>query len=224
MSAGFRSRLAAMASAGIVALGAAATAEAHVQISPTAAAPGDAVKFELLVPGETEAHTIEVALRIPDGVLPFSFERQPGWHRQVEQGDDGSVAVVRWHGQLARDGFVRFAFLASTPDREGDLVWKVVQRYDDGEEVAWIGPHDSERPAAMTRVSASAAHQNAGGEAVAEQPATARDRSTTAPGEASSNGGGGTLALALGAAGLLLGAAALAVAFRRRPRSRAEAW
>jgi uncharacterized protein YcnI len=223
MSAGVRSRLAAATVAGIVALAAAGAAEAHVQISPTAAAPGDPVEFELLVPGETEAHTIEVALRVPDGVLPFAFERQPGWHRQVEKGADGSVAVIRWHGELARDGFVRFAFLASTPDREGDLVWKVIQRYDDGEEAAWIGPPDSDRPAAVTRVSASAARQNAGGEVPAEQPA-APGRSPAPPAEPASDGGGDTVALALGAAGLLLGAAALAVAFRRRPRSRAEAW
>jgi uncharacterized protein YcnI len=223
MSGGLRSRLAALTVAGAVALGGAGTAQAHVQIDPTEAAPGDPTTFELLVPGETEAHTIEVALRIPDGVLPFSFEREPGWHRQLDKGADGSVSVVRWHGQLARDGFVRFAFLASTPDREGDLVWKVIQRYDDGEEAAWIGPPDSDRPAAVTRISASAARQNAGGEAPAEQPATAG--SATPPAEASSDGGGDTVALALGAAGLLLGAAALAVALRRRrPRPRAEAW
>ena len=89
--------------------------------------------------GETRAHTIEVALRMPDGVQPTSFERVPGWHRQLDKAADGSIEVVRWHGELARDGNGRFAFVAATPERAGDLVWKAVQRYDDGSEAAWIG-------------------------------------------------------------------------------------
>ena len=146
----------------LLAAWAAAPAGAHVQMTPAEVAPGDPVEFELLVPGETDAHTIEVALRIPEGVLPLSFERVPGWHRQLDKRADGSISVVRWHGELARDGFARFAFLASTPDREGEISWKAIQRYDDGSESAWIGPPGSDQPAAVTRVSADAAPQNAG--------------------------------------------------------------
>jgi hypothetical protein len=76
------------------------------------------------------------------------------------------------------------------PRHPGDLVWKAVQRYDDGEEASWFGPPDSDSPAAVTTVSAAAAPQNAGGE-----------------GERTARAGG-----------LVLGAAALAVALRRRPR------
>ncbi|MET0770714.1 MAG: DUF1775 domain-containing protein, partial [Solirubrobacteraceae bacterium] len=70
-------------------LAAVAPAQAHVQVTPTEAAPGDPVVFEVLVPGETDAHTTEVSLQIPKDVLPFSFEEVPGWKRTVEQGDDG---------------------------------------------------------------------------------------------------------------------------------------
>ncbi len=198
----------------------AAPAAAHVQVTPSVAAPGDPVQFELLVPGEREAHTTEVALQIPRGVLPFSFEDQPGWKRTVEPAADGSAGVVRWRGRLAADGFVRFAFLAATPEREGELAWKAVQRYDDGEEAAWIGPPDAENPAAVTTISAAAARQNAGGEGEGGDPAPAAE---AAPGRpepvaAADDGGGGTLGIVLGGAGLALGAAALAVALRRRPR------
>ena len=93
---------------------------------------------------------------MPDGVQPSSFERVRGWHRQVDKRADGSVEVVRWHGELARDGVGRFAFVAATPERAGDLVWKAVQRYDDGSEAAWIGPRHSERPAPVTRVGVAA--------------------------------------------------------------------
>ena len=86
----------------VMAAGSAQAAQAHVDIEPAEAAPGDAVEFELIVPGERDAHTIEVDLRIPEGVSPFSFERQAGWHRQTEKAADGSVRVVRWHGEWPR--------------------------------------------------------------------------------------------------------------------------
>jgi uncharacterized protein YcnI len=194
-------------------------AQAHVQVTPTEAAPGDPVLFELRVPGESDAHTTEVAVQIPKGVLPFSFEDQPGWKRTVEQADDGSIAVVRWRGKLASDGFVRFAFIATTPEQEGDLVWKAIQRYDDGEEAAWIGPPDAENPAPVTTVSASASRQNAGGEGEGEEAQEGAPAAAVAADDGDS--GGATIGIVLGAAGLLLGAAALAVALRRRPREAA---
>jgi uncharacterized protein YcnI len=202
----------------------AAPARAHVQVTPTEAAPGDPVRFELLVPGETDAHTTEVALQVPKGVLPFSFEDQPGWKRTMEQAGDGSIGVIRWRGRLATDGFVRFAFLAATPEQEGELVWKAVQRYDDGEEAAWIGEPDSDNPAAVTTVTASAPRQNAGGEGT--EGATGGDEAPAEPTPAAAptteeSGTSGTLGLVFGAAGLVLGAAALAIALlRRRPVAR----
>ena len=217
-----RARTAALAAAAGLAA-AAAPAQAHVQVTPSLAAPGDPVQFELLVPGESDAHTTEVSLQIPKGVLPFSYEDQPGWKRTVEPAADGSAGVVRWHGRLATDGFVRFAFLAATPEREGELAWKAVQRYDDGAESAWIGPPDSENPAAVTTISASAPRRNAGGEGEDDEAGGAPAAAPSArPEPAAATGGdggdGGTLGIALGGAGLALGAAALVVALRRRPR------
>ena len=134
---------------------------------------------------ESDAHTTEVALQIPKGVLPFSYEDQPGWRRTVENAADGSVGVVRWRGRLASDGFVRFAFLAGTPEQEGELVWKAVQRYDDGEEAAWIGAPDSDNPApvtrsararrARTRAARARASRGRAGRAAARRPRAAAD-------------------------------------------------
>ena len=144
----------------------------------------------------------------------------PGWHRQLDKRADGSIPVVRWHGELARDGFARFAFLASTPDREGEITWKAIQRYDDGSESAWIGPPGSDQPAAVTRVSADAAPRTPAGRAGRRGP---RRRRTRGPPPSGRRTGSDTLALVLGGAGLLLGAAALVIALRRG-RPRAEAW
>ena len=200
----------------------AAPAAAHVQVRPTLVAPGDPVLFEVIVPGERDAKTIEVTLQVPKDVVPFSFQDPPGWERTNEEAADGSVAAIRWRGEQAEDGFSRFAFLASTPEEEGEIQWKALQTYDDGHISRWIGAADSENPAAVTTVSASAPRQNAGGEgaeeAAAEGAATATpSRPSAAPASApASEDDDSPLPLILGIVAVVLSAAALVVALRPR--------
>jgi uncharacterized protein YcnI len=151
-----------------LALATAAPAAAHVQVRPTAAAPDDAVLFEVLVPNERENRTVEVELAVPSGVLPFSYEDTPGWRRTLNLNPNQSIRSIVWRGSMASDGFTRFGFLASTPPREGEIAWKAVQTYDDGRKVRWIEPPDGEQPAAVTTVSEGAPRQDAGGEAPGE--------------------------------------------------------
>ena len=201
----------------------AAPAAAHVQVRPTLVAPGDPVLFEVIVPGERDAKTIEVTLQVPKDVLPFSFQDPPGWERTNEEAADGSIAAIRWRGEQAEDGFSRFAFLASTPEQEGEIQWKALQTYDDGHISRWIGAADSENPAAVTTVSASAPRQNAGGEgaeaAAAEGGATPTpSRPSAAPASAPASDDDSPLPLILGIVAVVLSAAALLVALRpRRP-------
>ncbi len=193
-----------------------AAALAHVQVSPSVAAPNDSVRFEVLVPNERSAGTTSVSLKIPKGVLPFSFERTPGWTRTLQNASDGSISVVRWKGRLDSDGFVRFSFLASTPPTTGPIEWKAIQGYSDGKDSAWIGPANSDNPAPVTEISKSAPSLNAGGEGQGEQASNGSIDSGAKP----SDGGGiraETIALVLGIGALLLAAVALAVAIRRRP-------
>ena len=143
--------LLAIAAAVLTAAALAAPAAAHVQVRPTVAAPGDPVLFEVIVPGERDAKTVEVTLQVPKDVLPFSFNDPPGWERDNREASDGSLEAIVWRGEQAEDGFSRFAFLASTPEQEGEIVWKALQRYDDGEIARWIGAPDSENPAAVTK-------------------------------------------------------------------------
>ncbi|HEY6890826.1 MAG TPA: DUF1775 domain-containing protein [Solirubrobacter sp.] len=139
-------------------------ASAHVQVSPATVAPGDAVKFTVLVPGERDAQTTRVALKLPAGLLPFSWQDTPGWTRKLVPSADGGVDQAVWTGRLPRDGFVEFSFLAGTPERPGQLVWKALQTYADGTVVSWIGSPTSADPAPVTRVVKGAPLQNAGGE------------------------------------------------------------
>jgi uncharacterized protein YcnI len=202
-------------------LAAATPALAHVQVNPTLAAPGDPVMWEVLVPGETDARTVKVELQVPDGVLPFSYEETPGWERKLTLADDQSVDVITWTGRVPADGFVRFSFLAATPEQEGTIEWKAIQTYDDGTEAAWIEGPNSESPAPVTEISASAPRQNAGGEgegSAEESPPAATPAAATTEAASDDDGGASTglviAALVVGALGLVSGVTAL-LAIRR---------
>jgi uncharacterized protein YcnI len=211
-------------SAFAVALGAlalaAAPASAHIQVRPTVAAPGDPVLFELIVPNEKDAKTVEVTLQVPKDVLPFSFEEPAGWTRTMKLNPDESIDTVTYKGKLAQDGFAQFSFLASTPEQEGEIVWKALQRYDDGSTVRWIGAPDSDNPAAVTKITKAAARENAGGEGANAAPtatATSSETSVSAqPAAAATTGddGDSPLPLILSIAALVLAGAALVKVFR----------
>jgi uncharacterized protein YcnI len=206
---------------------AAGAAQAHIQVSPTVAAPLDSVKFTLLVPGESDAKTTKVTLQVPPDVLPFSFMDPPGWTRTNNMAANGAIETIEWTGELPADGFAEFSFLAGTPEKPGTILWKTLQEYSDGTIVRWIGDPGSEEPAAVTEISADAPKQNAGGESgEGETPAqttTGDATETTAAGsvdvevDASDDDG---LARALALLGLLVALAALFVVLIRRPRAK----
>ena len=196
-------------------------AGAHVQVRPALAAPGDPVLFQVIVPGERDAHTTEVTLQIPKDVLPFSFEDPPGWTRTNGEASDGSLSTITWKGELAEDGFARFAFLASTPEQEGEIAWKAIQTYDDGHTTRWIGAPDSENPAAVTKISESAPRENAGGESEppgAPATATATASAKTAAANVATTDDPSPLPTILSAVAVVLSALALALVLRGRRR------
>lgn len=207
----------------VLAAALAAPASAHVQVRPALAAPGDPVLFQIIVPGERDGEkTVEVTLEIPKDVLPFSWEATPGWERTVKEAADGSIETVTWRGELADDGFARFAFLASTPEQEGEIVWKSLQTYDSGDIVRWIGEPDSDYPAAVTNVIASAPRENAGGEGAEAEggasPSVTAAATPAAAQTANEDDGDGPLPLILAIVAVVLGGAALLLALRtRRP-------
>jgi periplasmic copper chaperone A len=222
------------------------TAAAHVQVTPAQVAPGDSATFTVLVPNERDVPTTKVQLKIPVDVIPFSFEEVPGWERTLAVASQGPIDSVTWTGSLPAGSFVRFTFLASSPEAEGTLTFPAVQTYEDGQEVAWIGPPDSEEPAPTVEVTAAAAAANAGGEdeegaetagtettppaTTAEEPATSAEAAppTEAAAEPPASvsvavDDDGTPAaawvgLGLGAVALVAALAALAVALRGRSR------
>ena len=203
----------------VAALVAAPAASAHVQVRPALAAPGDPVLFQVIVPNEKDASTVEVTLQVPKDVLPFSFEEPDGWTRENKEGADGSLETITWKGELAEDGFARFSFLASTPEQEGEIVWKSIQTYDDGSTSRWIGEPDADNPAAVTTISNDAPRENAGGES---GDASAPAASATAapedaePAAATVEESDSPLPIILSIVALVLAAGALILQLRRR--------
>ncbi len=184
---------------------------------PAQAAPGDPVLWTVLVPSEQESGTRQVELAIPKDVLPFSFEDAPAWTRRLRKNADGSVSSVVWRGGTRGDGLATFRFLASTPEREGELAWKAIQTYRDGAIVRWIGSAASEQPASITTVAKSVPRENAGGEGGASA-AVSSPSAATAPAapDAGDDDGPDWPARGLGLAALAVAAFAAVAARRRR--------
>lgn len=204
--------------------GGAATASAHIQVSPIEAAPDDAVKFTILVPGERAPKwTKKVVLKVPKGVLVYSFEATAGWTRHTVLAKDKSVDQIVWEGHLAPDGFVEFSFLGATPGKAGTLTWKALQYYDDGQVIRWIGPPSSEQPAPQTKLDPSVPVEDAGGEGAAKAtstPAAEPVAETAVAATTSSSGDTDWLARGVAIAALIAALATLGtVLFRRKERS-----
>lgn len=192
---------------------AAGSASAHVQVTPAVVAPGDPVEFTVLVPGERDTGTTKVDLKLPPGLIPFSFTDVPGWKRRIVRAADGSAERIVWTGRAAPDGLLRFVFLAGTPEQPTTMEWKALQTYAGGYVARWIGAPDTDYPAAVTEVRADAPRRNAGGEgAVDTGPADA-----VAAANATGSGDADWVARGLGIAALVVSlAVGGALTVRRR--------
>jgi len=213
--------------AAVLVLAGSATASAHIQVTPSVAAPNDPVHFTVLVPGESERETTKVELKVPADVLPFSFGTTPGWKRTLVEAPNGAVDRIVWTGRMPKDGFAEFSFLAGTPEKPTTLTWKAVQTYAGGQIVRWIGAPGAEHPAPVTQVVRGAPRQNAGGES-GEKPGAGADPAAdsgtagTATGEpavaaapaASTTDDIDWVARGLALAGLFAGLAAIVLATR----------
>jgi uncharacterized protein YcnI len=200
---------------------AAAPALAHVTVQPNESTPGAFARFVVRVPNERpDASTTEVEVRFPD-LFFVSFMDVPGWERSVEMrqldepaeifGEEVTevVGTVTWSGGEVEPGeFMEFGFSARMPEETTTLEFPALQTYDSGEVVEWIGPADSEEPAARVNVLDIGASEEEGQLAVL---ADLRSEVTSVEDPPST-----TLPLVLSIAGVLLGGVALGVSLSRR--------
>jgi len=211
-----------------------ATAEAHVSLHPNEVPAGSFATLEIRVPNEMEsASTVKLAVQVPPGFLDVSTEYMPGWTSKVltaklakpVQTDDGEVTEqvreIVWTGDgkqglIPPGQFLNFPISTEIPGKAGEeLTFKVLQYYDNGEVVRWIGGPSSEEPAPKIDVTAAGGvlEDVAGSETAPPSPSSvsAEGGEATSGSDSgdSASKGLGIAALALGALGLIAGGAAL---------------
>jgi uncharacterized protein YcnI len=224
------------AGAGVLAL--AVPAFAHVTITPGSAPQGSTAELTFKVPNEeSKAATVELQIQVPTAhpIAQFLVKPVPGWTATVQTvtlpkpivTDDGSFATavseVTWKGGTIQPGqYQDFSVSADPlPSGVGQLVFKAIQTYSNGDVVRWIdlpqaGQPDPEHPAPVLTLTPAGGGADATASARAARPAANAASSGTGSGT-------DTTALALGAAGLaagLLGLAAGGAAWRRGRRDR----
>ncbi len=140
-------------------LAVAATASAHVVVTPGEVETGSFVTFTMSVPNEKTVPTTRVRLEIPEGLTVYSYEPVRGWKITLLR-SSGRVTALVVKGKLAPEQFQRFSFIAAAPDTPTTLVWKAFQTYRGGEVVRWTGEPGDEEASETTVVQGSGEHHD----------------------------------------------------------------
>ena len=201
----------------------AASAAAHVEIKPPRAPAGSDARLTLEVPNERpQSATRRIDVQLPAGVSAVTARALDGWRLRVRRaGSEVTRATLTAPPGRELTGAQRGRFrlrigLPETPNRT--VVFKVLQTYDSGEVVRWLGPPGTSEPAARLRLGALAR------EPVPAPAADSQPDATTTPAPDSSGGGddGGGVPIWAGIGLLLLAAVAGSSLARRRNRRRLE--
>ena len=138
-------RVSALVAAGLLVLGSAA--QAHVTVDPKEAMPGDTQQYTLRVPTEGNSPTVSVELAVPADV---KVEPSKDGKYEIKQADGRTV--VAWKVNIPAGKSENVKFTATNPDKDGELLWRVVQNFADGSKTAWIEPAGSKQPAPVTKI------------------------------------------------------------------------
>ena len=203
-----------LAGAGVLLVGPAAPAWAHIEPTVEEAPAGGIVTFALVVPHgcEDDTGTVKLEVQLPDGVESATPQFLPGWAATV---DDAGPVVVTWEGgPLPHDQFMEFGLSVPMPDTPGETVlFPTIQTCESGDEVSWIeetpeGGEEPEHPAPAVALTESDGEHTHGeeGEEPAEEDEHADDVATaTISSDDSSSDSLAVVALIVGALGLLVG-------------------
>jgi uncharacterized protein YcnI len=136
-------------------LGITGTAAAHVVTTPGSVTQGSVADVSFQVPDEEDSATttkVEVAFPADHPIASVEVKAMPGWHVTVEhvrlarplESDDGpvteAVSRITWSGGSVAPGtFEDFTVsLGPLPTDTGQLVFKAIQTYSNGDIVRWI--------------------------------------------------------------------------------------
>ena len=199
-------------------------ASAHVEVRPERAPAGSDARLTFEVPNErADAATRRIVMQMPRGVTSVEGLALRGW-RLSTSGPSGTVrrvTLVAPSGrELTGERRARFRLRVGLPRREGTtLTFKVLQFYDDGQVVRWLGPEGTTEPAPTLRLTAA---RDVAPEAAQTTP---QDEPTaTQPPDSSGKDGkeDGGVPIWAGIGLILLSAIAANALARRRNRRRME--
>ncbi|MDP9850165.1 YcnI family protein [Streptosporangium lutulentum] len=222
-----------------------AVAFAHVVVSPDTAVQGGYAALTFRVPNERDdASTtkIEVQLPVDSPLASVSVKPHPGWSYKITKTTPATpveahgaqisevVGTITWTATDSTSGikpgeYDEFSVSAGPLPETGQLVFKTLQHYSDGEVVRWIqepasGADEPERPAPVLRLMPKGNTQGNAQGSAASSPPTGSDRVTLTTGTALADGSGAGVpwAVGLSAAALVISlacAATLVVRWRR---------
>lgn len=215
----------------------ASPALAHVSVSPETAPAGSSIELSFRVPNEeSNASTSEVTVQIPTDhpIAQVLVKPVPGWTSTTQTTtlttplvtDDGSftsvVSQITWRGgRIAPGGYQDFdVSVDPLPDQPGQLVFKALQTYTNGDVVRWIdvqqpGQDEPEHPAPTLTLTASPSTPSMAGSMAPGMTPSMRGAPTAHAASSSSSWPGvvAVVGLAVGLVALLLAGWGL----RRRP-------
>lgn len=130
-------------------------AMAHVSIRPRESKPGAEEQYTVRVPTEGAVATTHVMLEIPADVTVLEVLPTEGaTFETAKQGD--RITSITWRKAIPPKASAEFAFRARNPVAT-EIAWKAHQHFSDGTVADWIGAAGASRPAAVTKLSGSAA-------------------------------------------------------------------
>ena len=132
-------------------------AAAHVTVVPREAKPGIDQQYTVRVPTEGNVATTSVYLEVPDGLTIIDVAHPEGATHEVKK-DGSRIVAITWSKEIAPKQRAEFVFTAKNPAAEGQLTWKIQQRFADGKSSDWTpGTKLTNTPApASSTVQASA--------------------------------------------------------------------
>jgi uncharacterized protein YcnI len=132
-------------------------ASAHPVVQPVESPGGTTERYTIALPSEKPLATVRLEVQFPRGLVVTELETPAGWRVMPEKGGRGQILGATWEGGSIPAGqFATFGVLAQNPNETIELVWSIIQTYEDGSEVQWIGPEGAQFPATRTRIQGAA--------------------------------------------------------------------
>lgn len=141
-------------------------AMAHVSVRPRESKPGAEEQYTVRVPTEGAVATTHVTLEIPADVTVLEvMPAESATFETAKQGD--RITSITWRKAIPPKASAEFAFRARNPST-AEIAWKAHQHFSDGTVADWVGAAGDKRPAAVTKLSASAVGAQSSDEATVE--------------------------------------------------------